>query len=125
VTLECGLQKRLSHLGFGLRIVAGPRTRREMKTYTPDEIRLVLHAADKDRAGHLWYLALSGLRRSELAGLKWSDIDLDAGTASVERGRVAAGSGVVVENGPKTLSSRRTLPLDDGLVAVLRRASAR
>jgi integrase len=96
-----------------------------MKTYTPDEIRLVLRAADKDRAGHLWYLALSGLRRSELAGLKWSDIDLDAGTASVERGRVAAGSGVVVENGPKTLSSRRTLPLDDGLVAVLRRASAR
>jgi integrase len=73
----------------------------------------------------LWYLALSGLRRGELPGLKWSDIDLEAGTISVERGRVAAGSGIVVEGAPKTLSSRRTLPLDDGLVAVLRRASAR
>ena len=31
----------------------------------------------------------------------------------------------MVENGPKTRSSQRTLPLDEGLVAVLRRASAR
>jgi integrase len=38
---------------------------------------------------------------------------------------VQAGAGNVVENDPKTLSSRRTLPLDDGLAAVLRRASAR
>lgn len=36
-----------------------------------------------------------------------------------------AGAGNVVEGDPKTLSSRRTLPLDDGLVSVLRRASAR
>ncbi len=38
---------------------------------------------------------------------------------------VGAGAGTVVENDPKTSSSRRTLPLDDGLVAVLRRAKAR
>jgi integrase len=41
------------------------------------------------------------------------------------RNRVHAGAGIVVEGDPKTLSSRRTLPLDDGLVGVLRRASAR
>ena len=35
-------------------------------------------AADKDRSGHLWYLALSGLRRGEISGLRWSDVDLDA-----------------------------------------------
>jgi len=46
------------------------RARREMQTCTPDEIRLVLRAADKDRNGHLWYLALSGLRRAEIAGLR-------------------------------------------------------
>src|SRR6476646_694232 len=50
-----------------------PRVRREMATYTPDEIRRVLRAADKDRSGHLWYLALSGLRRGEIARLRWSD----------------------------------------------------
>jgi integrase len=102
-----------------------PRARREMATYTPEEIGAVLRAADKDRNGHLWYLALSGLRRGEIAGTKWSDIDLDAGTLTVTRNRVQAGAGTVVENAPKTASSCRTLPLDEGLVGVLRRASAR
>ena len=102
-----------------------PRTRREMQTYTPDEIRQVLRAADNDRTGHLWYLALSGLRRGEVAGLKWSDIDIDAGTITIARNRVQVGASTVAENEPKTLSSCRTLPLDEGLIGVLRRASAR
>jgi integrase len=102
-----------------------PRTRREMATYTPEEIRLVLRAADNDRNGHLWYLALSGLRRGEIAGLKWSNVDLAAGTLTIERNRVQAGAGTVVENDPKTLSSCRTLPLDEGLIGVLKRASSR
>jgi integrase len=102
-----------------------PRPHKEMSTYTADEIRLVLSAADKDRNGHLWYLALSGLRRGEIAGLRWSDINLADGTLAVARNRVQAGAGKVVEGDPKTLSSRRTLPLDDGLVGVLRRASVR
>jgi integrase len=85
----------------------------------------VLATADQDRNGHLWYLALSGLRRGEVAGLKWHDVDLDAGTLTVARNRVQVGSQTVVENKPKTPSSRRTLPLDEGLVAVLKRASAR
>jgi integrase len=102
-----------------------PRVRREMATYTPDEIGRLLRAADKDRNGHLWYLALSGLRRGEVAGLRWADVDLDAGTVTIARNRVQAGAGNVVENEPKTLSSCRTLPLDEGLIAVLKSASAR
>jgi integrase len=101
------------------------RRRAEMQTYTPDEITAVLRAADKDRSGHLWYLALSGLRRAELAGLQWSDIDLDGGTLTIARNRVQVGAATVVENEPKTQSSRRTLPLDPGLVTVLRRARSR
>jgi hypothetical protein len=38
---------------------------------------------------------------------------------------VQVGASTVVENEPKTLASRRTLPLDDGLISVLKRASAR
>jgi len=122
--LAYGVDRRdLSHnVAASMRKV--PRARREMATYTPDEIRLVLRAADKDRNGHVWYLALSGLRRGEVAGLKWSDIDLVAGTLTIARNRVQAGAGMVVENDPKTLSSCRTLPLDDGLIGVLKRASA-
>ena len=75
----------------------------------------------------MWYLALSGLRRGEIAGLQWSDVDFDAGTITVARSRVELGGGptTVVESEPKTKASRRTLPLDEGLLAVLRRASAR
>jgi integrase len=101
----------------------GPR--REMQTYTPDEIHRVLRTADKDRNGHLWYLALSGLRRGEIAGAMWSDVDFDAGTITIARNRVQVGAATVVENEPKTQSSRRTLPLDEGLISVLKRASAR
>jgi integrase len=123
--LAYGVERReLSH-NVAVSMKKVERVRQEMQTYTPDEIRRVLGAADKDRNGHLWHLALSGLRRGEIAGLRWSDIDFDAGTISIERSRVQAGAGNVVENDPKTLSSCRTLPLDDGLAAVLRRASAR
>jgi integrase len=101
-----------------------PRVRREMATYTPDEIGRLLRAADKDRNGHLWYLALCGPRRGEVAGLRWADVDLDAGTVTIARNRVQAGAGNVVENEPKTLSSCRTLPLDEGLIVVLKRASS-
>jgi hypothetical protein len=74
-----------------------------MQTYTPGEIRTVLRAADKDRNGHLWYLALSGLRRGEIAGLKWSDVNLGDGTIAVARSRVELGGGptTVPENEPK------------------------
>ena len=123
--LAYGVERRdLSH-NVAAPMKKVPRARQEMQTYTPDEIRRVLRAADKDRNGHLWYLALSGLRRGEIAGLRWSDIDFAAGTLTIVRGRVQAGAGTVVENAPKTLSSSRTLPLDESLIGVLKRASAR
>jgi integrase len=113
--LAYGVERReLSHnVAASMKKVA--RVRREMATYTPE----------KDRSGHLWYLALSGLRRGEIAGLRWDDIDFAAGTITIARNRVQAGAGNVVENEPKTLSSCRTLPLDEGLVVILKRASAR
>jgi integrase len=97
-----------------------PCCRQEMETYTPDEIRLVPRTADKDRNGHLWYLALSGLRRGEIAGATWSDIDFDAGAITIARNRVQVGAATVAENEPKTQSSPRTLPLDEGLISVLK-----
>jgi integrase len=56
---------------------------------------------------------------------KWSDIDFDARTITIARNRVQVGAATVVENEPKTQSSRRTLPLDEGLISVLKRASVR
>ncbi len=125
--LQYGCQRReLAHnAAAGMKKVA--RQHKEMQTYTPAEINRVLEAAGKDRNGHCWWLALNGLRRGEIAGLMWSDIDFEGKTLTVARNRVELGGGktTVVENEPKTEAARRTLPLDGGLWGVLKRASAR
>lgn len=93
-------------------------------TYTEAEVKTILTAIAGDRLGHAWELALSGLRRGEVAGLRWADVDLDGATLMVRNNRVWAG-GRTVENAPKSFASRRTLPLPDRLITVLRSAKAR
>jgi integrase len=97
---------------------------REVPTYSESEVRTILESIDDDRLGHAWELALSGLRRGEIAGLRWTDVDLDTKTLTVANNRVDAG-GAVSENDPKTATSRRTLPLPDRLVTVLKSAKTR
>ncbi len=60
-----------------------------------------------------WLLTLYGLRRSEVLGLRWSDVDLKAKTLTVSRGRVDVGGREVIDVEPKTKRGRRTLPLSD------------
>lgn len=54
-----------------------------------------------------------------LCGLRWPDIDLDLAVLSVRRARVEV-DGRVIEKGPKSAASRRTVDLDGETVAVLR-----
>lgn len=61
----------------------------------------------------------AGLRRSELAALSWSDVDLKAGTVSVERGLHESGGEVWAEK-PKTTRSRRVVTLPGWAVARLK-----
>lgn len=91
------------------------------KPYTPAEVSTVLKSLEGNRDGHLWFLALSGLRRGEIGGLRWSGVDFVAKTLDVQIGRAAA-DGKAVEDDPKTEASIRTLPMDDEMVEVLRRA---
>ncbi len=93
----------------------------ERSVYTPEQVRRFLAEAEGDRLHALWYLVIStGLRRSELAGLKWQDLDLVGAspTLTVRVSRTKAGSRVV-ESDPKTRASRRTMVLDRGSVGVL------
>jgi integrase len=53
-------------------------------------VRVVLDGIAEDRNRHGWHLALAGLRRGEIAGQRWADIDLDNRTltiGSTPRGR--------------------------------------
>ncbi len=64
-------------------------------------------------------MTLYGLRRGEVAGLRWDAVDLDAGTITIGLARVLVYGRVVVK-APKSERGYRTLPLDGDLVAALR-----
>ncbi|TCJ94630.1 tyrosine-type recombinase/integrase [Nocardia alba] len=98
--------------------------KRKPQTYTAAEVSTFLTSLEGDRDAHLWFLALCGLRRGELGGLRWSGVDLKAKTITVHIGRSAAG-GKAVEDDPKTEAGERTLPMDDEMVDVLRKARRR
>ena len=96
----------------------------DLDTFSVAEVEQLRTYFATDRLGHAWELALHGLRRGEIAGLKWSSIDFTAATLSIVSNRVSAG-GVTVQNDPKSAASRRMLPLSDRLAGVLRAAKAR
>jgi len=96
-----------------------------MTCWTAEQAQGFLVAATDDRLYAAWVLFLArGPRRGEIAGLRWSAVDLDAGRMQLVRTRLSVG-GRVVDSEPKTAAGRRSLPLDPGLVAVLRRHRAR
>lgn len=61
----------------------------------------------------------TGLRPGEVSGLKWEDIDWEAGEVNVVRTAVRVGPGEVVLGPPKTKSSRRRVTLDAGTRSML------
>ncbi|HEV3194233.1 MAG TPA: site-specific integrase [Polyangiaceae bacterium] len=98
---------------------------REIKILTKEEIGIVLEAA---RATELHLPVLvsltTGIRRGELLALRWSDVDLDAGTLSINQAQERI-KGKVMYKSPKTRTSRRTITLPAACVAALREHKAR
>jgi len=91
----------------------------EQKAWTAGELQAFLRAA----AGHrlfpaLWLSANTGMRRSELLGLKWTDLDMAKKRLSINRGLVAVGYELHESRG-KTDNSRRCIDLDPTTLAVL------
>jgi integrase len=98
----------------------------ERTVYTPQQVKQFVAALETDRLRALWYLALSaGLRRGELAGLQWRDVDLDGARPklAVRTTRTAVGNRVVLDS-PKSRASRRVIYLDSGTTEVLRQHRA-
>lgn len=88
--------------------------------WSPSQLDTFLDFSASDRLGPAYYLiAMTGLRRGELCGLRWSDLDLDAGTATIVQQHVEVGRTISVGD-PKTKRGARSFPLDSATVAVLR-----
>src|ERR671919_1014822 len=67
--------------------VKPPQVRREeMQPLTAEQVKILFEAVRDDRLESLYILAVhTGLRQGELLGLKWEDVDLEAGTLQVRR----------------------------------------
>jgi len=97
----------------------------EMRVWSPAQLRAFLDHARQDRLYAAWLLfATTGMRRGEVAGLRWPDVDLEADRVSPRRLRVVVNYEVHVSE-PKTAKGRRSLALDPATVAALRQHRAR
>jgi integrase len=112
-------------------LVKPPRApRHEMKTLSPDQVRTFLEVVRGNRLEALYVLALStGMRQGELLALRWSGVELNAGTIQVvgtlQRIKSEAGpSGLAIAE-PKTSRSRRQVALSFAAVEALKRHEVR
>ncbi len=104
-----------------LRTTAPAHTPKQGTAWTAEEARLFLTVAAQDPYSPFWHLAAYlGLRPSEIAGLRWDALDLDAGTLRVERARPSACGKTFDSEDTKSASGKRTLHLSPSLVLRLR-----
>ena len=113
-----------------LRTPAGAPAMKTDDSLTEEEIETLLAAHTPEEQNRharrrevLLHLALLGLRRGELAGLRWGAVDLDgdAPTLTIRETRISTGAGVIDQDDAKTASSARTLPIPAHVLPILRR----
>lgn len=103
------------NVASGVKVVRQARERAKVTIPTKAELKAILDAASADLRPMLLTAILTGLRSSELRGLRWSDVDLKHGLLSVNQRADKFG-----EIGPpKSGAGYRTVPLGPALVKEL------
>ena len=101
-----------------------PKRRRptdELRAWTAPQLHAFLQIAQGDRLfPAFWLAANTGMRRGELLGLRWGDIDTTGGHLSVNRSLISVAYELHETRG-KTRNSRRWIDLDSVTVLVLDR----
>jgi integrase len=91
-----------------------------IQSWDSDELRGFLEHVAGSRLDAIWRLAaMTGMRRGEVLGLRWSDLDLDSARLSVRQALVAVGYDVITST-PKSHNAR-VIDLDAETVRKLRR----
>ena len=118
--LNCAVEQRLIPANPTKGCVLPKLERKEMKILPPESLGTFFEEAQRSGVFELYYIDLAtGLRRGELLGLKWNDIDLDKGIIHVRR-QVLRQNGKVVEAPPKTKNSYRNIAIGADAIKVLK-----
>jgi len=95
--------------------------KRELLTWDVGTFQKFFHAAENSPYKKFYHLAaLTGMRRSELCGLKWDVINVESGELRVVRTLQRIVGMRLVEGQPKTERSRRTIALSGGAIGLLK-----
>lgn len=102
----------------------GADDRAQVNTWNASQVRVFLRHVASDRLFAMWRLAVTtGMRRAEIIGLRWRDVDFASGQIAVVQTRLKA-NGTTYFAGPKTARSRRTIAVDAVTIDALRRHRA-
>jgi integrase len=103
------------------KLVRPPRAQREeVRVLAVEDARRLVGVIRGDRLEALWICALTlGLRRGELLGLRWCDIDFGNATLTIRQALQRVGGRLVLVE-PKTALSRRVVPVPEPTLAALR-----
>ncbi len=95
------------------------KERKEMKILPLDQLQTFFAAAKEHGRYEVFYFELAtGLRRGELFGMKWSDIDFQTGAIRIQR-QVQRLDGKVQETKLKTNNAYRTILVDRDILNML------
>lgn len=94
--------------------------RPEINVYNAEEMKKLFKAAEGTRLEVvIWILGMTGIRRSELCGLKWNNIDFNNKIISIKNTRINVGTKIIEKNRTKNISSTRKISISDELIDVL------
>jgi len=96
--------------------------RKEFETWDVDEVNQFLNNQKDSPKYALFYTDLfTGMRRSEILALRWSDIDLTQGTIAVKRGLHQGKDRKYYYSDTKSAKSRRVIDISPSVIMVLRK----
>lgn len=122
--MQAGWPQKRFQLRLPLKARKAARAEKAKRTpWTEAEVVPFLQTAADHRIYAAILLLLLGLRPAEVCGLRWIDVNLDAGTITIAETRTNVETRVV-EKAPKTEAGRRTLPLPNVVLAELRTLKA-
>ena len=118
--LDLAVEHRLLRMNPARAVKVKKSRPRRGRYLTLEQVQAFLAQAQDDHFAPIWHVALAtGMRRGELLGLQWKDVDFDAGTLSVS-GSVVWISGPFPQDRTKTPSSTRVVHIDPETLERLR-----